>query len=135
MRVVDLYRGLLFLYPVAFRDQFSEEMVSVFQQRAGERPADFNFFVRELSSVAKGACIMWLAKILTVNRNPLPSEAADATCSPVNIAEINSRRLTAIRMMVASIAKHDFLNARRYSYEESRLKMALYDLESPSRPL
>jgi hypothetical protein len=38
-------------------------------------------------------------------------------------------------MMVASIAKHDFLNARRYSYEESRLKMALYDLESPSRPL
>jgi hypothetical protein len=135
MRVVDLYRGLLFLYPVAFRAQFSEEMVSVFQQRAGERPGIFSFFAREFFSIAKGACTMWLAKILTVNSNPPPSEAADATYSPVNIAEINSRRLTAIRMMVASIAKHDFLNARRYSYEESRLKRALYDLESPSRPL
>ncbi len=129
MRVVDLYRGLLFLYPVAFRDQFSEEMVSVFQQRAAERHGNFNFFVREFFSIARGACTVWLAKILTVNRNPPPSEAADATCSPVTIAEINSRRQTAIRMMVASISKHDFLNARRYSYEETRLKRALHELE------
>jgi len=130
MRVVDLYRGLLFLYPVAFRDQFSEEMVSVFQQRAGERPGMFSFFAREFFSIAKGACTMWLAKILTVNSNPPPSEAADATSSPVTIAEINSRRQTAIRMTVASIAQHDFLNARRYSYEETRLKLVLHDLES-----
>ena len=67
MRVVDLYRGLLLLYPDDFRNQFSEEMISVFQQRASERPGTFHFFVRELSSIAKGACIMWLAKILTVN--------------------------------------------------------------------
>jgi hypothetical protein len=130
MRLVDLYRGLLFLYPVAFRDQFSEEMVSVFKQRAGERPGTLNFFVTEFSSIAKGACIMWLAKILAVNRNPPPSETADALCTPVTIAEINSQRQTAIRMMVASIARHDFLNARRYSYEETRLKLVLYDLES-----
>lgn len=127
MRVVDLYRGLLFLYPVAFRDQFSEEMISVFQQRAAERPGTFNFFVREFSSIANGACIMWLAKILT--RNPSPSEAADATCTPVTIADLNSQRQTAIRKMVASIARHDFLNARRYSNEETRLKRILQDLE------
>ena len=129
MRLVDLYRGLLFLYPVAFRDQFSEEMVSVFQQRAGERPGTLNFFVREFSSIAKGACIMWVAKSLTVDRNPPLPAAADPTCTPVTIAEINSQRQTAIRKMVASIAKHDFLNARRYSNEEIRLKLVLRDLE------
>ncbi len=58
---------------------------------------------------------MWLAKILAVN--PLPSEAADSTCTPVTIAELNGQRQTAIRKMVASIARHDFLNARRYSNE------------------
>ena len=31
--------------------------------------------------------------------------------------------------MVASIAKQDFLDARRYSYEEIRLKRILRDLE------
>jgi hypothetical protein len=127
MRVVDLYRSLLFLYPVAFRDQFSEEMISVFQQRAAEPPGTLSFFVREFSSIAKGACIMWLAKILTVN--PSPSEAADVTCTPVTIAELNGQRQTAIRKMVASIARHDFLNARRYSYEEALLKRILRDLE------
>ena len=127
MRVVDLYRGLLFLYPGDFRNQFSEEMISVFQQRAGERPETFQFFLSEFSGIAKGACIMWLAKILT--RNPSPSEAEDATCTPVTTAELNSQRQAAIRKMVASIAKHDFLNARRYSYEEVRLKRILRDLE------
>jgi hypothetical protein len=128
MRVVDLYRSLLFLYPADFRNQFSEEMICVFQQRAGERPGTFNFFVSEFSSIAKGACIMWLAKILT--RNPSPSEAADATCTPVTIAELNRQRQTAIGKMVSSIAKHDFLNARRYSYEETRLSRVLHDLEN-----
>ena len=127
MKVVDLYRGLLFLYPGDFRNQFSEEMISVFQQRAGERPETFQFFLSEFSGIAKGACIMWLAKILT--RNPSPSEAEDATCTPVTIAELTSQRQAAIRKMVASIAKHDFLNARRYSYEEVRLKRILRDLE------
>ena len=72
---------------------------------------------------------MWLAKILTVHRNLSPSEAADPTCTPLTIVELNSQRQTAIRKMVASIAKHDFLNARRYSYEEVPLKRILRDLE------
>ncbi len=130
MKLAHLYRGLLFLYPADFRSQFSEEMVSVFQQRVDECPETLNFLTREFSSIAKGACNVWLAKILTVNGNPSPSEAADATCSPLTIAEVNSQRQTAIRMMVASIARHDFLNARRYSNEETRLKLLLHDLES-----
>jgi hypothetical protein len=127
MRVVDLYRGLLLLYPGDFRNQFSEEMISVFQQRAGERPETFEFFLREFSGIAKGACIMWLAKILT--SNPSPSEAEDATYTPLTVVELNCQRQSAIKKMVASIARHDFLNARRYSYEETRLKRVLRDLE------
>jgi hypothetical protein len=130
MRLVDLYRGLLLLYPGDFREQFSEEMISVFQQRARERPVTLSFSVREFSSIAKGACIMWLVKILTVNRIPPPSEAVEAALNPLTIAEINTRRQAAIRMMVASIAKHDFHNARRYSNEETRLQRVLRDLES-----
>jgi hypothetical protein len=127
MRVVDLYRSVLFLYPADFRNQFSEEMISVFQQRAAERPGAFYFFVREFSSIAKGACIMWLAKNLT--RHPSPSEATDTTGTTLTISELDNQRQTAIRKMVASIARHDFLNARRYSNEETRLKRVLHDLE------
>jgi hypothetical protein len=128
MRVVDLYRGLLLLYPGDFRSQYSEEMISVFQQRAGERPETFGFLLREFSSIAKGACIMWLAKILT--RNSSPSEAENATGTPLTIAELTSQRQTAIQKMVASIARHNFVDARRYSYEEVRLKRMLCDLEN-----
>lgn len=40
MTTSDFYRLLLSLFPSEFRQQFSEEMVSVFVQRAGERFAD-----------------------------------------------------------------------------------------------
>ncbi len=129
MRVVDLYRGLLFLYPGDFRNQFSEEMISVFQQRAGERPEPLKFFLGEFFSIAKGACMMWLAKIMTRNRNPSTPEAEGETYTPVTVAELNSQRQTAIKKMAASIAKHDFLNARQYSFEETRLKRILLELD------
>ena len=75
---------------------------------------------------------MWLEKILTVHHNPALPEAADPTGTPMSIAEINSLRQAAIAKMVASIATHDFLNARRYSNEEIRLKLVLRDLEAGS---
>ena len=74
---------------------------------------------------------MWLAKILSVNRDRSPLEE-NATGTPVTVAELDSQRQTAIKKMVASIARHDFLNARRYSYEESRLKRMLCDREAGS---
>jgi len=69
---------------------------------------------------------MWLARILAVNRDPSPSEE-EATGSLLTVAELNSRRQTAIKKLVASIAMHDFSSARRYSYEEARLKRVLCD--------
>lgn len=134
MRVSDLYRGLLLLYPADFRKQFSEEMISVFEQRAGEcaanrEPVAFAFFVMEFFGIVKGACIMWLAKVLPANRKPSRPEAAAATVGPMTISELTEQRDAAIKDMVASIAEHDFINARRYSYEEVRLKRLLQDLE------
>ena len=128
MRASHFYRGLLLLYPADFRHQFSGEMISVFEQRAGERFADRNsaplaFFVIEFLSLLKGAFTMWLAETLTQDRNP---SLADAPDTPT-VEELTKQRATAIRKMCASIAEHDFNTARQYSYEEARLKNLLRD--------
>jgi len=47
--------------------------------------------------------------------------------NPFPTAEVARLRDAAIRNMVAAIARHDFNNARRYSYEEARLKTLLQD--------
>ena len=128
MRATDFYRGFLLLYPADFRNQFSGEMISVFEQRAGERFADRNsapvaFFVIEFLSLLKGAFIMWLAETLTQDRNPSPVDATDLPA----VEELTKQRATAIKKMCASIAEHDFNTARQYSYEEARLKNLLRD--------
>jgi hypothetical protein len=128
MRATDFYRGLLLLYPANFRNQFSGEMISVFEQRAGERFADRNsapvaFFVIEFLSLLKGAFIMWLPDTLTQDRNPSPADTPDTP----TVEELTKQRATAIRKMCASIAEHDFSTARQYSYEEARLKNLLRD--------
>jgi hypothetical protein len=133
MRATHFYRGLLLLYPADFRNQFSGEMISVFEQRAGERFADRNsapvaFFVIEFLSLLKGAFIMWLAETLTEHPNP---SVADASNTPT-VEELTRQRATAIKKMCASIAEHDFNTARQYSYEETRIKNLLRDLTTAS---
>jgi hypothetical protein len=130
MRASDFYRAVLHLYPASFRRQFSEEMICVFEQRAGERfanrkSASVAFLLREFSSVVKGAYIMWWANIL--RSKPSFSDAVDSTSEPLSVADVARLRDAAIRNMVAAIACHDFNNARRYSYEEARLKTLLQD--------
>jgi hypothetical protein len=132
MTVSDLYRVSLLLYPADFRRQFSEEMITVFEQSAGERFANRNtppvaFLIIEFFSIVKGAYIMQLSRILGMRRNSL--QAAVATGEPLTIAELSSRRHAAIQDMCASIASHDFRSARRYSDEEARLKYLLDERE------
>jgi hypothetical protein len=134
MTTGDFYRRLLSLYPPEFRKQFSEEMVSVFEQRAGERFADrksasFAFFLTEFSSVMKGAYLMWLTKILPIDRNRPQSGPAEATTPILSVEEATKQRNIAIRNVVAAIGDHDFINARRYSDEEVRLKHVLQELK------
>ena len=84
MKLSDLYRVLLLLYPADFRTQFSEEMISVFEQRAGERFANRDsqqivWLAIEFLSIVKGAHTMWLRRILPIRRN---SSCSDAELPP-----------------------------------------------------
>jgi hypothetical protein len=135
MTVGSLYRGMLWLYPSDFRKQFSEEMICVFEQRAGERVADresasFAFLLIEFSGILKGAYIMWLGKIRLSNRNRSASDSALITTPIVSFEDATKRRDLAIRNMVAAIADHNFVSARRYSDEEARLKQIIEQLQS-----
>jgi hypothetical protein len=117
MTTSDFYWHLLSLYPSEFRQQFSEEMVSVFEQRAGERFADrksasFAFFLTEFSSVVKGAYLMWITEILPIDRNRSESGPAEPTTPSLSVEEVTKQRNIAIRNLAAAIADHDFINAR-----------------------
>ena len=134
----NTYRMLLLLYPAEFRRQFSAEMICVFEQRGREyfadrRSATFAFLLTEFFSIVKGAYIMWFAKILPVKLNNLPLEPTPSGLEPLTLAEATKQRYAAISNMVASIAKHDFSNARRYSEEETRLKNLIQDLADEGR--
>jgi hypothetical protein len=134
MKLGDLYRVLLLLYPADFRQQFSEEMISVFEQRTGERLANRDsrpaaWLAIEFLSVVKGAHSMWLTRILPIQRSSSSSDASFSAETPLTIAEVANRRHTAIKDLCTSIAKHDFINARKYSNEEARLKHLLAEME------
>ena len=131
MKLSDLYRVLLLLYPASFRRQFSEEMISVFKQRAGERFANRDsppvaWLAIEFLSIVKGAHTMWLTRILPFHRD---SSSSDATEASPTVAEVSRRRHAAVKAMCEAIAKHDFINARHYSNEETRLKHLLVEME------
>jgi hypothetical protein len=128
-----VYRALLWLYPFDFRQQFSEEMISVFEQRAGERFANgeavsFTFLLAEYTGIVKGAYVMWFSKILAFDRK---QTSAGTTTSELNLEEAKTLRDLTIRKMVGAIAKHDFVAARRLSDEEAQLKHRIETLENP----
>lgn len=134
MKLSDLYRALLLLYPQDFRRQFSEEMIFVFEQRAGERFANREsqpvaWLAIEFLSIVKGAHAMWLTGILPIHRNSTSSDGAFPAEASLTVAEVACRRHAAIKDMCISIAKHDFINARRYSNEEERLEDLLAEME------
>ena len=134
MTTAFIYRCLLRIYPSEFRQQFSEEMISVFEQRAGERFANrgavsFAFLLMEFSGIVKGAYFMWFSKISPFDRKQ--SEYCETTTSNLSAEEATKLRNQAIQKMVATIADHDFVSARRFSDEEARLKHVLEELQGP----
>jgi hypothetical protein len=133
-KTTTVFRALLWLYPSEFRQQFSQEMISVFEQRAGELFADrgavsFALLLTEFFAIVKGANIMWFSKILPFRREQ--SESGGTTAHILSVEEATKLRTQAIEKMVAAITDHDFVTARRYSDEEARLKHVLVELQSP----
>jgi hypothetical protein len=125
IRIGHLYRGLLRLYPAAFQKLFLREMCGVFESRAEEcfqqgKSAWIAFVVREFSTITKGACIMRVGQIFAAFRGK-STETETSPDGPLTIGEAARRRVEAIRNMVACIENGDFVQARRYSYEEIRI--------------
>jgi hypothetical protein len=60
----------------------------------------------------------------------LTNVSSSLTQAPLTIAEAAKQRDAAIQNMVAAIADHDFIDARRYSDAEVRLKNLLHDLQN-----
>jgi hypothetical protein len=74
---------------------------------------------------------MWLKSIFSKGRTQLSSShPADPVEFTSGREEAARQRALAIQNMVAAIANHDFVAARRYSDEETRLKRALRRFES-----
>jgi hypothetical protein len=126
---------LLWLYPPDYRRQFSEEMTSVFEQRSGEiskehRILSWAFLLSETSGIFKGAFLMWLTKIRAINRTRSQRGPELPVTPLLSLEEVARQRAAAIRSMVAAIAEHDFVAARRNSDEEVRLAQLLATLES-----
>src|ERR1700722_7355505 len=104
MKLGDLYRFLLLLYPADFRMQFSDEMISVFEQRAGGRFANRDskravWLASEFLIIVKGAHTMWLSRILPIQRNSRSSDSALPTEASLTTAELTTRRHVAIKAM------------------------------------
>jgi hypothetical protein len=109
-------------------------MISVFEQRAGERFADreamsFAFFLTELSGILKGAYVMWFSKILAFDRRQ--SSPGVVPAPTMSVEEAKKLREQTIQNMVGAIADHDFVAARRFSDEEERLKHVMEELRDP----
>ena len=122
MKLKQVYRTLLWLYPKDYRTLFADEMLDVFGKKAEERGgrgrlALARFVQSELIGLMFGAGAEWIARLtaenssrghalcMTVGQSALPSE----------LIEAGSRVEILITRTVHAIANHDFPGARLYS--------------------
>jgi hypothetical protein len=140
MKSIHFHRALIYLYPENFRRQFSEEMISVFERRAGERfvnrkSVSVAFLLSEFCGIVRGASSMWLANLLSGSQESSVSNEVDSIAEPVSIVEVTRQRETAIKNMVAAITRHDFSQARHYSYQEAHLNRRAQEMQDSGRPV
>ncbi len=110
------YKFMLLLYPRGHRDQFAEEMLSVFEEAFDERRAQgwgwsVRFAFTEVTGLiggAAGACL---------DRRPAPEVPAVSTL-PHELIEAQRRVDLNIAGMVHAIANHQFERARVHSNRE-----------------
>jgi hypothetical protein len=112
------YRFCLFLYPRRHRDQFAEEMLSVFEQASAEgREHRWTWYVRfafsEVTGLVAGAAEAWLAP-----QRPVETPTARSSYLPQELIEAQRRVDANIAGMVHAIANHQFERARVLSNQE-----------------
>jgi hypothetical protein len=125
------YSILLGLYPADFRTQFGGEMVASFEQAAAERRGRGGacvllFFVKEMLGLVAGAArerILHGDATRSHDDLPFPSDVAGTE----RYLEIVSRRV------INAIAKHDFVTARYYDYQDRKARALLAELRAEPR--
>jgi hypothetical protein len=118
------YKFLLLLYPREHRDQFAEEMTSVFEEARNQRHYQgwvwyVRFSFAEITGLIAGAAGCWFGK------RPAP-EAAIAngpeSTLPQELVEAQQRVDRNIAGMVHAIANHRYERARIHSDEERQAR-------------
>jgi len=112
------YRFCLLLYPRRHRDQFAEEMLSVFDEASAEgREHRRTWYVRfafaEVGGLVAGAAQAWLEP-----QRPVETPTARSSYLPQELIEAQRRVDANIAGMVQAIANHQFERARVLSSQE-----------------
>jgi hypothetical protein len=119
------YSILLGLYPIDFRVEFGDEMVTVFQQAAAEHRESgcaslLPFALREMLGLVAGAARARVSNAAASGDLPFPTDVGSAE----RYLEFVSRRL------IQAIASHDFPNARFYDGQDRRARALLARLRA-----
>jgi hypothetical protein len=114
------YRFLLLLYPRGHRDQFAEEMLSVFEEARNERHYQgwawyIRFAFAEMTGLIGGAAGAWLDQRHGV---PVPAQSSGRGWMPQELVEAQERVDANIAAMVHAIANHQFERARVLAHQE-----------------
>jgi hypothetical protein len=108
------------LYPRQHRDQFAEEMLSVFEEARNERHYQgwtwyISFAFAELSGLIAGAAGAWLDQRRGAD---VPGQNPGRGWMPQELVEAQERVDANIAAMVHAIANHQFERARQLSNQE-----------------
>jgi hypothetical protein len=145
VNLLKCYRLLLYFYPNGFRNQFSEEMVEVFNQRACERSPEKTAFIafvfREFFHLLRETPRTWIAKVMPKEKYfvfsipfvsdyfPRPTAEERALSTP----ELQERHDAAKSSMFRAGEIHDFATAHRYAAEVNRLRIFLQRRNHPPK--
>jgi hypothetical protein len=146
MNIQRVYRMLLYLYPKVFREQFSEEMLEVFRQKAhdltaGRGIAFASFVFREFIGLPVGAAGAWIGGIMPTKKyfvisvpiisNHFPKPTAKE--AGMSTAELQQRHDEIQATMFQAATNRDFVTARSYEAQVARLQLFLRRRSRPRR--
>jgi hypothetical protein len=146
MNIQRVYRVLLYLYPKVFREQFSEEMLEVFRQKAhdlaaGRGMAFASFVFREFIGLPIGAAGTWIGGIMLTKKyfvisvpmisDHFPKPTAEE--AGLNSAELQQRHDEIQATMFQAAANRDFTAAHSYEAQVARLQLLLRRRSRPRR--
>lgn len=114
------YKFILLLYPRGYRDQFAEEMTSVFEEASQESRAQgwawhVRFAFAEIAGLIGGAAGAWLPRQAPA---PIPSQTPAGRWMPQELSEAQQRVDANVAAMVHAIANHQFEKARVLANQE-----------------